>query len=187
MHAIRLLTALLVISSLPACYAETETVYVVVPEEGGSVGGVDEEYPRQAIDSDAELTDLAPGLETGLYVEYLSGGLWRLYTTCGDVELYGDCHWDVVTTVRDGEFFGVEPDGLEVGDWVDADAYGPWLDAYTGADFDGMFVQTTPGAGLLIDALLDGDDARDYLFWVSGGSAVYGATANPLELVPTIP
>ncbi len=185
MHQIPRLAALLLVATLPACYVGTETVYV--EREPYYYDSDDEdEVPLLWIDSDAELAELAPGEETGLFIEYASGGLWRLYTTCGDLDL-GDCHWDVVTTVRGGSFVGTDPYDLEYEDLLSSDDLGAWFDAFTGADLDGMYVQTTPGASLEVDALLDGEPAWDYVFWVSDGEAVYGVPSNPFELLPTDP
>ncbi len=186
MPAIPRLAALLLLATLPACYVGTETVYVEREPEYGSDYAPDDDVPLLWIDSDAELVDFAPGEETGLFIEYASGGLWRLYATCGDLDL-GDCHWDVVTAVYGGSFVGTEPHDLEADDLLSSDDLGAWMDVFTGADFDGMYVQTTPGASLEVDALLAGEPAWDYVFWVSDGDVVYGAPNNPFELVPTDP
>ena len=41
-----------------------------------------------------------------------------------------------------------------------------------------------PPGPLLIDAYLDGDDARQYIYWLTGGSVNAGAATNPIRLVP---
>ncbi|MBN2196680.1 MAG: hypothetical protein JW751_27960 [Polyangiaceae bacterium] len=184
MTAIRFLSALAILCSIPACYVEHEST-IYVPAHPADEW--EPEVPQYSIDSDATLGDIHPGVETGLYVEYASGGLWRLYATCGDVSTYGSCHWQVATIVNGGSFGGTEPDDLDADDQLFSDEIGAWLDAYTAGDIDGMFVQTTPGASLEIDAILDDDSAWEYVFWVSEGEAVYGAPTNPIELVPTEP
>jgi hypothetical protein len=180
-----LLPALALPFALSACVFPTETVYVERdPAEPVSDSVA---VPRRSIDTDAILTEIYPGYDTGLYIEYESGGLWYLYTTCSDVAVYGDCHWDVITTVNGGDFIGTTGDDLESSDLLTFDDFGPRYDVYTGEDFDGVFIQTTPGASLEVDVLLDDDYAWDEVFWVSDGVAVIGPPSNPFELVPTEP
>ena len=174
---------------LGGCYVESETVYIQ-----SDVDEPDDTYscttgiPVAAtadIDADAAM-ETSPGVETGLYVEYLSGGLWIVYTTCGDVDLYGACEWDIATSVPDCAFVGAEGYELD-GEVVETDDLGAWATLYTDYGYDGLYIQTQPGASLQLDALLDGDYADSYIFWVEDGAVRSGAPMTPIEFVPDVP
>jgi hypothetical protein len=145
--------------------------------------------PVAPIDTDAELGAIAPGAETGVFVEYQSGGRWRIYMVC-DVDISGiPCDWDVIAAPSDGIVYDVFSDGTDVEDLLTTDRLSSFarLQALTYSDFDGMLVDANPGAPMLIDVYLDGGPAADLLFWISDGAVNPGAPDNPIELVPVTP
>ncbi len=174
---------------LGGCYVESETVYLEPDRDVPDAYSCEDGIPVSTvvdIDSDAAM-ETNPGRETGLYVEYLSGGLWTVYTTCGDVARYGECEWEISTSVPGCAFVGAEGYDLEPGESFETDELGAWTLVSTGYDYDGLYVQTEPGASLQLDALLDGDYADSYVFWVEGGDVRTSAATTPVELVPDIP
>jgi hypothetical protein len=57
----------------------------------------------------------------------------------------------------------------------------------TSYDFDGFFVNATPGATLRIDVFLDGAPAPRFIYWVGDGGLHSGAPENPIDLIPSEP
>ena len=174
---------------LGGCYVESETVYIEPNDGPDSSYSCATGIPVSAtatIDADAAM-ETNPGTETGLYVEYLSGGLWIVYTTCGDVDEYGECEWDIATSVPDCAFVGAEGYELDPGETFETDDLGAWATLYTDYGYDGLYVQTQPGASLQLEALLDGQYAESYIFWVEDGAVRSGAPMTPIEFVPDAP
>jgi hypothetical protein len=193
-HSLALVTALPALL-LGGCYVESETVYL----EHDPYYGPDPTYTCESgipvaavatIEADATM-ETNPGEESGLYVEYLAGGLWLIYTTCGDVDLYGPCTWEIETYVPECHFVGAEGYELDGEDswaeYVETDELGAWATLYTDYFYDGFYVQTRPGAALQLDAQLDDRFADSYIFWVEDGSVRHGAPALPIEFVPDVP
>ena len=139
------------------------------------------------IDTDAELASITAGSETGLFVEYRSGGRWRIYMVC-DYDVSGvPCEWDVIAAPRDGVIYELLGDGTDGEDLLTSDRLLTQANllTLTYSDFDGMFVDTNPGVAMVVDVFLDGGPAPDLVFWVSDGASNPGAPDNPIEFVPT--
>ncbi len=138
-----------------------------------------------SIDADSPL-DIEAGAGAGVFVEYESGGLYHVTTSC-DVGLGGACYWDVIVTTLDGATVqSVGPVDLESDDSLSFGARAQVrLVAYTDEDFDGFTLQTDPGAAIELDALLDNVAANRFMFWVGDGALHSGAPSNPVDLVPS--
>lgn len=147
----------------------------------------EDEIASATIDTGATLADIEPGRGVGTFVEYASGGRWRVYTAC-DTELSGyGCTWDIVVSVAtDSEIHDFEADRLEQSDYLDWDsARSVRLVTSTTYDFDGFFVTATEGAPLRVDVFLDDGPAPRYVYWVGDGALHRGAPTNPVDLVPS--
>jgi hypothetical protein len=142
---------------------------------------------QAAIDTDQTL-DVSPGAGAGAFIEYASGGTYRITTSC-DVAQGSNCYWDIVVTpLNNAALLSAAPIALESDDSLTFGANNQLrLVAYTGKDFDGFSFQTDPGAAIELDALLDNGDANRYLFWVGDGALHSGAPSNPIDLVPSAP
>jgi hypothetical protein len=140
---------------------------------------------QSTIDADSPL-DIEAGAGAGVFVEYESGGVYHVTTSCDDAG-QGACVWDVVVTALDGASVqSVSPVDLESDDSVSFSAGNQVrLVAYTDRDFDGFTLQTDPGAAIELDALLDDVPANRYMFWVGDGALHSGAPSNPVDLVPS--
>lgn len=138
-----------------------------------------------SIDVD-QLLDVEPGVGAGAFIEYESGGIYHVTTSC-DVDQGGSCYWDiVVTTLNDAALLSVSPVHLEAEDSVTLGAGNQVrFVAKTESDFDGFSFETDPGAAIEVDALLDDGAANRYLFWVGDGALHSGAPTNPIDLVPS--
>lgn len=142
-----------------------------------------------AIETGSTLSDVVPGRETGLFVEYAEGGQWHVYAICDYLESRYPCEWDVLAYPRDRLVHDLVADDHEVEDYASVD--GDWsyarLQASTTTGQDGMWISATPGEALVLDVWLDGAPAPEFVYWVSDGAVNPGAPDNPLELVPSEP
>ncbi|HEY6079432.1 MAG TPA: hypothetical protein VIW29_11545 [Polyangiaceae bacterium] len=151
---------------------------------GGAPSGACGELEEALIDTD-EALDVEPGVGAGAFIEYESGGAYRISTSC-DVAEGGPCTWDILVTPLDGaSIASLAPSGIEQDDSLTTDGTTVQLLATTEDDLDGFSIQTEPGAAIRFDALLDGGCANRYLFWVGDGALHSGAPSNPIDLVPT--
>ena len=142
---------------------------------------------QATIDTDQAL-DVDPGAGAGAFIEYDTGGTYHVSTSC-DVAQGNPCYWDIlVTPLNCAAIQNVAAVDLESDDSVSVDAGNQvHLVAYTDKDFDGFTLQTDPGAGIELDALLDNGAANRYLFWVGDGALHTGAPSNPVDLLPSSP
>lgn len=153
--------------------------YTSQPQQPGNAADVEE-----AIIDANETLDVDPGKGAGLFVEYEAGGTYHLTTSC-DVD-QGDCFWDIFATPLDrAAIKNVAPTDLESDDSVTFTGNQVHLVTYTLSDFDGVTLQTEPGAALEIDAFLDNVPGNRYVFWVGDGALHSGAPSNPVDLVPS--
>lgn len=137
------------------------------------------------IDTD-EALDVDPGMGAGVFIEYESGGAYRVTTSC-DADEGGPCSWDILVTPLDGASVrSLTPIDLESNDSVSlVQGSSARLIATTGNDFDGFTLETDPGAPIRFDALLDEWCANRYFFWMGDGALHGGAPSNPLDLFPS--
>lgn len=142
-----------------------------------------------AVQTDSTLSDIVPGRETGLFVEYSAGGQWHVYAICDYLESHYPCEWDVFAYPRDRMVHDLATEDHEIEDYagVDRDWSYVQLQVSTTTGQDGVWITATPGEGLVLDVRLDGAPAPDFVYWVSDGAVNPGAPDNPLELVPTEP
>jgi hypothetical protein len=143
--------------------------------------------PNVAIDTDAQLTTEA-GTGAGVLIEYMNGGHWHIFTVCDtSISGYG-CEFDVTAQAVGGIVTNLLAEQLESTDI--ATSYCPEtaiLGTTTGADFDGMWFDTAPGATVRVTAALGQTIYDNLFFWINGGVVREDAGANPFELTPTKP
>ena len=145
------------------------------------------EAVQAKIDVDSQIA-IDAGQGAGVFIEYQSGGHWRLTTSCDTVKTNTSCGWDIIVTPEDGQSLtnivtsDLEPDD-SVLPYKDNVSYR--LIATTNADLDGFAFDTGPGAAVRVDAFLDEQCALPYFFWVGDGALHSGSPTNPLILVPT--
>jgi hypothetical protein len=157
------------VMSIPACPTGTSTAASV------------------AIDTGAALSS-PPGEGTGVFVEYQTGGHWRVYASCDTVLTGQGCTYDVTAQVFGGAVSNLLAEGLEPSDLAgSACSDSAYLSVNTGSNFDGMLFDTPAGAPVRITATLGGAIYNDLIYWVGGGVARSDANSNPLDLTPTAP
>jgi hypothetical protein len=140
---------------------------------------------RGVIDTDATL-DVAPAKGVGVFVEYGSGGHWRVFVSCDTDKSGYECGFDVIVRPLDGsKVLGVASESLESNDTaslVGDDEVN--LVTHTDYDFDGFVFDTDPGVGISVDAFLD-NACTNYVYWVGDGGVHDGAPSSPVEFVPS--
>jgi hypothetical protein len=136
-----------------------------------------------SIDTGA-LLDLDPGRGVGTTVEVLADGTWRFASACDTLISGTYCAWSVAVIPLDGVIESFEPEALDDGDRLETFDDGVVLDAITTDGIDAFTVLATPGAGMRINATIDGFCAGPYLFWTEDGE-VENSSTNPTDLFPT--
>jgi hypothetical protein len=150
-----------------------------------------EEGPTVLTTIDADVAIAADqGEGVGVFVEYTTGGLWRVWTTC-DTNYSGvSCAFDLcVSTIDAGESIArASGDGLEGSDQITAYADGyTCLRADTDADTDAMTFEAEPGSIVRLEVGLDGVADARFVYWMGDGVLHQGAPSNPIDFAPATP
>ena len=172
----------LVLSASACSYDNGDANRILAPSECST--GTPE---KSNIDVGAQIeSDVGTG--AGFYVEYASGGHWKLTTTCDSTTNGNDCAWDIIISPTSGHTLSnVVGSDLEDGDGIipSDDQVSSELVAFTGSDADGFTFDSEPGASVSFDVFLENTCAFQYVFWVGDGGLHGGEPTNPLVLVPT--
>jgi hypothetical protein len=158
--------------------------YPVGCKSGVSTGSVDT----------GVILDLDPGYGVGTTIEYAGDGAWRFAVACDSLVSGYVCDWSVLVSPIDGTIDSFEPEALEVEDVIERYPSEPgstvegavFLSAFTADDIDAFTLLATPGAGMRVDANIDGHCGGPYLFWTEGG-AVKTSPTNPTDLFASEP
>jgi hypothetical protein len=160
------------------------SVPVEDPQEQPETPGI----PRSQIDTDATLTEIVAGQGAGVFVEYKSGGNWRIRTTCDTAISGSGCVWDIILTSLSGTVNSFVKDDLEPQDWLGRENFdGVRMIASNDFGIDGVNIDATEGAAARIDVFLDGRPGNRYIYWVGGSGLHRGAPDNPVDLTPNAP
>lgn len=138
------------------------------------------------VDADFVL-NTAFGEGAGVFVEYSSGGVWTVWTSC-DAALTGDsCAFDVqvrstapVATV----------DELDMEDFDHVELYDDYDFAMivdTAYHMDRVMFSTEPGALVEIELAIDGIIDPSYFVWYGNGTVHNGAPESPVVFQPDQP
>jgi hypothetical protein len=133
-------------------------------------------------------TDVGPKLVPmsgeGLSVEYSSGGLWHLQTTCSQGY---ECGFDVTAEVFTGTVGNLTGEDLEPSDTIGSSCPDTaYMMVTTGADIDGMTFTTAPGAKIRVTAMLDHMIFENLIYFAEGGKVRHDG-ANPMDMTPATP
>jgi hypothetical protein len=186
------LIALPVIGALIACgYGSSDRHMDEDMHDDGAAGGSDDDatgIPESRIDTDATLTDISPGEGAGVFVEYQTGGTWRIRTSCDTRVSGASCVWDIIVTPINGTVNTFVGEELESSDWLGRERFdGVRLISFTDFSIDGVSIQATESVPVRLDVYLDGQPANRYIYWVGDGGLHRGAPDNPIDLLPTAP
>lgn len=132
-----------------------------------------------------------PGKGAGVFIEYRGGGEWSLHTTCDTAIGGGNCSYDLYLTPESGSSVSraeEDGDGKSTNDAVSIVGGRAEAHLRTTLESDGVKIQVDPpGAGLLVEAWLDGSADPRLLYWIGPDVLHQGAPTNPLLLVPSSP
>jgi hypothetical protein len=160
---------------------------------GGSTsssGGGGQSGSPILVDVDNDKTmNAAPGDGVGVFIEYGTGGHWHVWWTCDtNVNTQGalTCDFTIRATVTDGTI-NVVKDGTPKGATQTTGTPVQELDSVTttGAEVDGVYFDTKPGAVITLDAQIGGQRDGRYFFFVQKGQVnggYTGALTDPLML-----
>ena len=161
---------------------------------GSSSGGGSTQPMLVDVDPNQTM-NATPGEGVGVFIEYKTGGHWRVWWTCDTTKTGQSCAFDNVVTVASGSITNV------VG------AMGQQSSSPTAPMFQGVEATTTTTTGIdqmtfdtplsagetpiiTLDAKLDGADSGQYLFFVQRGQingGYRGMLTDPLMLEPSTP
>jgi hypothetical protein len=132
--------------------------------------------------------DAQPGAGVGLFVEYATGGKWKLHTTCDTATSGYACDFDVYATVDTaGTISNVASEGLESGDVAVRTDATVHFAARTTNGAQAVLFDATPGATIALEVWLDGALEGRYVYWMGSGIVHAGAPTNPVVFQPSAP
>jgi hypothetical protein len=187
----RMLTTVLGLSACVGLMSATTACVIVDGGRDDRVIVVDPPIQpmEMSIETDVSL-ESQPGEGVGVFVEYHYGGFYRVFTTCDTLYSGVACPLDIFMSVDTSSVIrSVTAVGLEGSDFVNVDDFNGTVDLHvvTGSDYDEVEIETTPGAILRIEVLLDGVAQPRFLYWYGNGVLHHGAPTSPVDLVPTVP
>jgi hypothetical protein len=141
------------------------------------------------IDTGATLA-AAPGEGVGVFVEYRAGGHWNVWTT-SDVNVGGvPRSFDILATAIDDTAVLSNVTGVDLGaeDRASLTAVNQvQLLTETDIGADGITFDSTPGAVIELDVLVDGASDSRIIYWVGDDILHEGAPTNPIDFWPSAP
>ncbi|MDI3287692.1 hypothetical protein [Polyangium sp. 15x6] len=182
---------------LAACVGlgSTTTGCIIVDDDDDDTVIVDNgprpsEVPMEmSIETDVQL-DAIPGDGVGVFVEYYSSGVYRVWTTCDTSFSGAVCPIDIFMSVDTSSTIdAITTDDLEGADHVNINEAAGTVDMHvdTGVDYDAIEISTTPGAILRLEVLIDGVPQPRFVYWFGNGVLHDGAPTSPVDFVPTVP
>jgi hypothetical protein len=179
----------------------TTTAGCIIDDGGGSGGPPPEETrplddPKEVSITPDKTLSSAPGEGVGLFVEYGTGGHWRVWMTCDSLVAqhadgtYPVCGFDAFLTVVDGTgpITNAKGDELEGKDAVTSSGDGSvQFYAETSTDIDGITFDTAPGAVVELEAYLDGQPDPRFIYWFGDQILHAGAPTDPVRFRPSAP
>lgn len=139
-----------------------------------------------SIETGQTMTDMGSGV--GVFVEYATGGNWKMQVACDTATTDQDCFWDIYAyTPEGGHILSSQSISLETADLLTVLSDGQIrLQTTTRTDLDGVAFVTEPGAPVTFDLVLEGEDyPEQFFYYVSEGEVVSGADSPIIELTPT--
>ena len=146
------------------------------------------EIALATIDTDATMENLDTGV--GMYIEYQSGGTWRLQFGCDTASSNLDCRWSVraltldFSTIRSSDASGLDGD-----DRFSTSSDGQLgLDTVTTTEIDQVSFEVDPGTSMGFDIWLEGEAYPNrYVYWISDGGLNQGISSPSFNLSPSEP
>jgi hypothetical protein len=141
------------------------------------------------VDDNAKI-QVRGGQSTGIFIEYESGGHWRLEWTC-DSSGTGTCGFDVTVSIATGAMTNVTSQFSYPTDTMTRFSQTIFANTVTTTGIDGITFDTQPGATITLSARLGGQAGPGAApFFIQDGKVNGGyphAVSDPLMLVPASP
>jgi len=183
----RVLACIAGITALTGC--------IIVDSDTTTTGNPDTNPPPitdpmlMSIDTDVAL-DQKPGAGVGIFVEYYTGGHYRIWTTCDTDTSGATCTFDVFTSVDTASSIdAITKENLEDFDSFTFNQGQGAVDLHfeTDYDYDAIGIDVTPGAILRVEAYLDNASEPRFVYWFGDGVLHQGAPTNPVDFIPSKP
>jgi hypothetical protein len=180
-----------VVGLLAGCVADSSSSSGGVggsgPYGASSSGGGTTQLILVRVDTDATLVT-TPGNGIGVYIEYQSGGHWRVSWTCDTALTNLSCNFVVDASVATGTIASPTPDGFLSGDSLTQPS-SRRVEAVTTTtgDEDAMLFDTTPGAVITVSVSLNAPVSFFFVQDNQGNGGYKGTLTNPLLFEPTSP
>ncbi len=146
------------------------------------------QVPEDVIDTGATFEDFGAGV--GMFVEYESGGTWRLTFSCDTQVSQTSCVWTVYAQTLDASsVLGSEGIEFEASDYLASSTEGfIEMQTVTELDLDVVEFRVAEGMAVGFDVWLHGDpNPERYVYWIAEGGVNYGISSPSFDLVPTEP
>lgn len=130
------------------------------------------------------------GEGVGIFVEYVAGGRWHVWTACDTNKSKLACDFEVFAIPEKGAKISnvLAAEALEGGDAAELlDDGSAHLSVSTSTEFDGMTFDTTPGAVVELEVYFDGHPDSRVVFWYGNETLHTGAPTDPVDFLPDSP
>jgi hypothetical protein len=140
------------------------------------------------VDADVNPPTTNPGYGAGVFVEYASGGHWRMRVICDTVVSGQGCTFDLWAQAIGAAVANVAGQGLGPNDLVGTlGTDTARLSVDTSTEIDAMTFDAPPGATVRLTMQLGGLSCVGFIFYKSGGVVTVDNVGNPVDLVPASP
>jgi hypothetical protein len=162
-----------------------------VSSSGGGPTGTSSGAPAQPlladVDTNATLVT-TPGNGIGVYIEYTTGGHWKVSWTCDTAITSLTCNFVVDATVAVGAITNDSAESFSPSDTL-TQTSSTQIEAVTATttEVDTVFFDTTPGATIQVSVRLDAPVSFFFVQDNQVNGGYKGALTNPLMLRPTTP
>ena len=157
---------------------------------GGTVGARSTKPMLVVVDPDRVMHATA-GQGVGVFIEYQTGGHWRVWWICDTALTSEACRFDVIAAVADGAIGNAAGLALGDGDHLSqTNAQSVEALTTTTETIEGMTFDSTPGATITLDAQVGGLRDGSFFFFVQDGKINGGymsTLTDPLMLQPLAP
>jgi len=155
-------------------------------EDGTPVDTATPQLVRAVVDTDQRMSNVIGGEGVGVFIEYQSGGSWRVRWTCDSARTRQACNYKV----RVAASAILEPQAEGGASISSSGTKFVSLTTATSYDVQGVSFATDPGEVITLEVEVDGVKTGAYVFFVQDGKVnggYEGKLSNPIELVPSAP
>lgn len=134
-----------------------------------------------------QVLQATPGEGVGVFVEYMTGGKWRIWTACDTFTSKQVCSFQIFAYAGASKELQYASEQIEGFDTVQDLGDGTIeLTADTDSDIDALVLSLEDGFPLEVEAYIDDQNAQAFVYWVSDDIIHTGAPSNPVRFMPAI-